>query len=117
MTTTFFTGPRARIGEVPLPQVPRGLRAEAGVDEREAVAVGEDPQVDVVERERQRHADPPHPGGDLEGLAGLRDALPEGVGYLVVQTQVPFHAGPGVFARKCSTRFRYTLYSLLSGAA
>jgi hypothetical protein len=95
--------------EVLLPQIPRGLHAVSRVDQGEAVAVGEDPEVDVVERERQRHADPPHAVGDRQRLAGLRDALAEGMRYLVVHTHRPFHIGPGVLARQYSIRFRYSL--------
>ena len=91
---------------MPLPQLPRCSNAEPSVDQREAVAVGEDPEVDVVEREGQRHADPPHAVGDAQRLAGLGDALFEGMDYLVVKTHVPFHAPPGGFPRKCSMRFR-----------
>ena len=63
-----LAGERAR--EMHLPQVPRRLHAEARVDERPAVAVLEKPQVDVVERERQRHAQPVHARGDLDRLRG-----------------------------------------------
>src|SRR6266702_5789502 len=90
--------------EMALPELPRGLHAEARVDEREALAVGEDPEVDVVEGEGQRHADPPHALGDGNRLARLRNAIFEGMRYLVVQTHTPFHAGPGVLPRKYSIR-------------
>jgi hypothetical protein len=93
--------------EVPLPDLPRGRNAVARVDQREPVAVVEDPEIDMVEREGQRHADPPHAGGDLDRLSRLRNPLFEGMrDYLLVQTHSPFHAGPGVLARKCSMRFR-----------
>jgi hypothetical protein len=58
------------LGKDPSPQF-LGLRHRiTGVDDRPARAVFEQPQIDVVEREGQRHAQPPHPGGDRQGLAG-----------------------------------------------
>jgi hypothetical protein len=102
-----LAGHQAR--EVPLPEIPGRLDAESRVDEREALAILEDPQVDVVEGERQRHADPPHALGDAQRLAGLGDALVEGMSYLVVKTHTPFHAAPGGLLRKCSMRLRKSL--------
>src|SRR5260221_2773531 len=87
--------PRHDAVEMPLPERPRGFHAEAAVDQREAVAVGEDPQVDVVERERQRHANPPDAVADAERFPGLRDALAEGMPYLVLNAPTPFQVGPG----------------------
>ena len=54
--------PRERRREMPLPQLARRRVAEAAVDERAAVAFVEQPEVDVVERERQRHPQPQQPG-------------------------------------------------------
>jgi len=58
----------------------------------------------VVEREGQRHADPPDAGRDGNRFAGLGNALAVRVrdfaGYLVVKTHRPFQAGPGELARK-----------------
>ena len=90
-----------RVDEMALPEVPRHLRAVARVDDGPAVAVLEQPQIDVVEREGQRHADPAHAGRHGDRLARCGDALAVGIGYFVVKTQSPFHAGPGVAARKC----------------
>ncbi len=86
--------------EVLLPEIERRLDSEAGVHEREAIAVLEDPQVDVVEREGQRHADPTDAGRDRDRFARLRYTLVVRVRYLVVKTQRPFHAGPGELVRK-----------------
>ena len=78
-----------------------GFDAVSRIDEREALAVVEDPQVDVVERERQRHPDPPDAFRDGDGLSGLRNAIAVREGYyLVVKIQSPFHAGPGEWLRK-----------------
>jgi len=51
-------------------------RGKAGVDERDLVlGIVDQPQVDVIERERQRHAQPVHAGSDgghlsSSGVAG-----------------------------------------------
>src|SRR5439155_19202914 len=59
-----------------LPQRARGVVPDAAVDECPARAsvqfVFEQPEVDVIERKRQRHAQPVHAGRDLQGLAGRR---------------------------------------------
>jgi hypothetical protein len=74
--------PADHAGEMLLPEVPGRLRAEAGVDEREAV-------------------------GDMDRFSGLGDALVERMNdYLVVKTHSPFHATPGGLVRKCSIRFK-----------
>src|SRR6266705_512592 len=62
--------PRDASGEDALPQRARGVVADAAVDECPALAIFEQPEVDVVERKRQRHAQPVHAGRDLQGLAG-----------------------------------------------
>ena len=60
------------LGKDPFPQL-LGLRHRvAGVDDRPAGAVFEQPQIDVVEREGQRHAQPVHAGGDRQRLARPR---------------------------------------------
>jgi len=59
--------------EDPLPQRAHIVETDAGVHDGPAVAVGEQPQVDVVELKRQRHAQPHHAGGDFtHGAAGGR---------------------------------------------
>ena len=68
----------AEAGEDGFPGVAGGVEGVAGIDDRHAFAVLDQPQVDVVEGEGQRHADPRYAGGDLAGLAGLRHAV-EGV--------------------------------------
>jgi hypothetical protein len=45
------------------------LGVDAGVDESPAVAVFQHPQVDMVQLERQGHAQPAHAGHDLPGFA------------------------------------------------
>src|SRR5712691_922439 len=64
--------PRDAFCEDALPQRARGVVADAAVDECPALAVFEQPEVDVVERKRQRHAQPVHAGRDLQGFAGRR---------------------------------------------
>ena len=49
-----------------LPDLGAGARGHAGVDQREAVAVLEQPEVDVIEVDRQRHAQPVQAGKDFE---------------------------------------------------
>lgn len=61
-----------------VPGVAGGVQAETGVDDRDAVAVFDQPQVDVVQREGQRHANPVHAGRDLQGFAGCRQRV-EGI--------------------------------------
>ena len=58
--------------EVPLPQLARRVGREPAVDDHQPVPVLEQPQVDVVERERQRHAQPVHARRDLARLARRR---------------------------------------------
>jgi hypothetical protein len=49
----------------------------------------------MVERERQRHPDPPDAIGHGDRFPGLGNALREGVRYFVLKTHTPFHFGPG----------------------
>jgi hypothetical protein len=53
-----------------LPAVLDRIQREAGVDDHPAVVVLEQPEVDVVEREGQRHPQPVDTGRNLESLAG-----------------------------------------------
>jgi hypothetical protein len=46
------------------------IEREAGIDDRPAGAILEQPEVDVVEREGQRHPQPVDPGRNGEDLAG-----------------------------------------------
>jgi hypothetical protein len=48
------------------------VEVEAGVDDGPAVLFLEQPEVDVVQLEGQRHAQPAHAGRDLQRLAGCR---------------------------------------------
>jgi hypothetical protein len=63
-------------GEQPLPQRARRLVAETAVDQRprriSVLPVLEQPEIDVIERERQRHAQPVNARRDLAGLRGRR---------------------------------------------
>ena len=63
---------RIVVGEMRLPQRARRRVAVAAVDQRPAVVFLEQPQVDVVERERQRHAQPVNAGRDVDGRARRR---------------------------------------------
>ena len=60
------------LGEDLLPQFARVLRIDAGVDDGPAVLLLDQPQIDVVELERQRHAQPVDAGGDVLDIAGFR---------------------------------------------
>ena len=61
--------------EHPLPQRLDLVAGDAAVDDGPALAsvelVAQQPQVDMIQRERQRHADPLHAVGDRLGLAGF----------------------------------------------
>src|ERR1019366_2343357 len=60
-----------------------------GVDDAPAGAaaafVAQQPDIDVVEREGQAHADPEHAGGHLEGGAALGKRFPEGIVELALE--------------------------------
>jgi hypothetical protein len=58
------------VREDALPQRARVRQPEPGVDHGEAVAVVQEPEVDVIQRERQRHAEPADAGSDGERGAG-----------------------------------------------
>src|SRR3569832_1146605 len=60
-----------RARELLLPGVRGLLVADAAVDHRPAVAVFQQPQIDVVQLHRQPHADPVDAGHDFDGLAEL----------------------------------------------
>jgi hypothetical protein len=60
------------LGEDLVPQVARRLRVDAGIDDRPAVGFLDQPQIDVVELEGQRHAQPEDAGRDVLDVAGLR---------------------------------------------
>jgi hypothetical protein len=58
--------------------LPDGLcfgRAEAGIHDHHVVAVIEQPQVDVVQRKRQRHAQPGDTGRNRQWLRGGGDVF------------------------------------------
>ena len=63
-------------GQDALPQRAHVVEADAGVHDGEAVAVGEQPQVDVIELEGQRHAQPLHARRDDERRAGRGRFIP-----------------------------------------
>ena len=58
------------LAKYPPPQAFGLRRRIAGVDNRPARTVFEQLKVDVVERGRKRHSQPPHPGSDRESFAG-----------------------------------------------
>ena len=63
-------GLAAERGEQPLPQLSRVPEADPGVDDRDAVLVVEQPEIDVVQRERQRYPEPSDSRRDRDRLAG-----------------------------------------------
>ena len=60
------------LGKDLLPQPGRRRAGKAAIDDRPARPVFQQPQIDVVEREGQRHAQPQHAGGDRYRLARRR---------------------------------------------
>jgi hypothetical protein len=52
-----------------LPGCKRLCVLHAGINQRPAIAVTQSPQVDVLQRERQRHANPHHTGSHLKAMA------------------------------------------------
>jgi hypothetical protein len=70
---------RQCVGEHGLPVRLDVVEVEAGVDDGPAVLLLQQPQVDVVQLEGQRHAQPAHAGREFQRLAGA-GLLLEGVG-------------------------------------
>jgi len=68
--------PRERPAQRGVPERARLLEPHPGVDDRPAVAVLEHPEIDVVELERQRHAQPGDARGDIEQATGARRGRP-----------------------------------------
>ncbi len=89
--------PRQRPGEDLLPQIAGGSRVQATIHQRPAGLVSQHPQVDVIQREGQRHAQPEHPRrhlhsgarrgnirkGELQRCGRGRIGLGEGSGGIV----------------------------------
>src|SRR5215467_6655423 len=67
---------RELAGEELLPQLARRREPHARVDHGEPALVVEEPEVDVIQREGRRHADPADAGGDLQCAAALRRLRP-----------------------------------------
>ena len=63
---------RLKARQDPVPQRACLGVADARVDDRPAVLILHEPQVDVVERERQRHAEPVDARRDFDGFARRR---------------------------------------------
>ena len=59
-----------------LPQPTRLRIAYAGVDDGPSTLVRDDPEVDMVERKRQRHAEPMNARRDFDGSGGLGSLRP-----------------------------------------
>jgi hypothetical protein len=53
-----------------LPQLLRGTDRQPGVDDPPAIGIFQQVEVDVVQRHRQRHAQPQHAGRDFPPLPG-----------------------------------------------
>jgi hypothetical protein len=68
---------RERGREMALPDRARRVVAEAAIDEREPVVFREQPEIDVIERERERHPQPVHARRDLDHFAGRRERVVE----------------------------------------
>src|SRR5258707_1258468 len=61
-----------RLGEDAPPQLPGDRRVEPAIDDGPAVTIGEQPEIDMVEGERQRHAQPMDARRDLRQRARRR---------------------------------------------
>ncbi len=84
-------------GEKLFPGVLGRLVLDAGINDRPAVTILQQPEVDVVELHRQPHADPVNAGRDLDGLAGFRPGLPERIIKIAARARGRFrlaHRGP-----------------------
>ncbi|MNN30183.1 hypothetical protein D3C81_1438240 [compost metagenome] len=64
-------GQRAAVAEQRAPGLRRFGRLQAGIHRGPACTIADGPQVDMVQAERHRHAQPEHAGDDLAGAAGL----------------------------------------------
>ena len=47
----------------------------AAIDDGPAIAIGQQPQVDMVQRKWQTHAQPAHAGRDFQGMATVRQRI------------------------------------------
>ena len=78
------------IGEHLFPRSAGGIGGDAAIDGAPARAgravVGEQPQVDMVERERQRHAQPAEAGSELVHGADGGHGVAEGIGKLQLES-------------------------------
>ena len=63
---------REVVGEDLLPESLGDFATKAGIHDDPAVAVAQQPEIDVIEGKRQRHAQPVDAVGDLQQPAGVR---------------------------------------------
>jgi len=64
--------PRGQVREHGVPAFLHCVEGKAGIDDRPAAVVFEQPEIDVVQRERKRHPQPVDAGGNFENFAGSR---------------------------------------------
>ena len=69
-----------RLGEHALPQGARLLEPDARVDDRPSRTVVEEPEIDVVEAERERHAEPLDAREHVDGRARSGRLRPRMIG-------------------------------------
>jgi hypothetical protein len=104
-------------GEDALPGLPRLVGGDAAIDHGPAALpalrgidlIFQQPQVDVVQRKGQPHAQPAHAGRDLHGAAGVGQGIAEGVVELgfkcIHQSLAIIKKGSGVTGRQRQLHF------------
>src|SRR5207245_5922138 len=92
-----------RLGEHALPQGARLLEPDARVDDRPSRTVVEEPEIDVVEAERERHAEPLDAREHVDGRARSGRLRPRMIGGHGAQSTLRPRRGPRLRDRK-STR-------------
>ena len=72
-----------------LPSLARGVVGDAAIHNRPTLAaldlIAQQPQVDVIQRKRQPHAQPAHAGSQFDGAARLGQRIAQGVVQLLFQ--------------------------------
>ena len=89
---------RQRTGEHRLPGIPRGRHVEAGVDDRDALAIVQQPQIDMVERAGHRRARPADAVGQLQHRAIIRPGAAQRVGQAPVRIRRVDHQRVAAFS-------------------
>ena len=96
--------PLQPLSEDPLPGGARGVEAEARIDDGPAVAVREQPQIDVLGREGQAHAHPVQAGCDLQRGAVRRAFGERVVERRAIRAHVPVPSARAIARQPMSRR-------------